>query len=69
MGSDLHVGIDIDFDVEPLVIVLDPETRSGFGVARTEDADVDAEMRVDTAREAESAKDGKAIAASDDIFV
>lgn len=68
-GSDLHVSVGIGFGVEPPVVVLDPGRRGGFGVARTEDADVDAEMRVETAREAEGAKDGKAIAASDDIFV
>jgi len=69
-GSGLHVGVGIGFDVGLRVIVLDPETRSGFGVAWTEDADVDAEMRVDTARGAEGVKDGKAVAASDDdIFV
>ena len=62
-------GVGIGFDVGLRVIVLDPETRSGFGVAWTEDADVDAELKVDTAREAEGAKDGKAIAASDDILV
>ena len=68
-GSGLHVGVGIGFAVGLRVIVLDPETRSGFGVAWTEDADVDASMRVDTARDAEGAKDGKAIAVSDDIFV
>lgn len=72
-GNDLHVGVGIGIgigvNVGLLAIVLDSETRSGFGVVRAEDADVDAEMRVDTAREAEGAKDGKAIAASDDIFV
>lgn len=68
-GNDLHVGVGIDFDVGLLANVLDSETRSGFGVVRAEDADVDAEMRVDTAREAEGAKDEKTIAASDDIFV
>ena len=56
-GSGLHVGVGIGFDV-------------GLRVAWTEDADVDAEMRVDTARGAEGVKDGKAVAASDDdIFV
>jgi len=69
-GSGLHVGVGIGFDVGLRVIVLDPEKRSGFGVAWTEDADVDAEMRVDTARGAEGVKDRKAVAASDDdIFV
>ena len=69
-GSDLHIGVGVGFDVGLRVIVIDLETRSGFGVAWTEDADVDAEMRVDTAREAEGAKDGKAVAVSDDdIFV
>jgi hypothetical protein len=67
-GSGLHVGV-VGSDVGPLVIVLDPETRSGFGVARDEDADVDAEMKVDTTREVEGAKDEKVIEASDDIFV
>ena len=45
--------------------------RSGFGVARAEDAedDVDAEMKVDTVREVEGARDGKDIEVSDDIFV
>jgi len=46
-GSDLHVGVGIGFDVGLLVIILDPETRSGFGVTRTENADIDAETRVD----------------------
>jgi hypothetical protein len=68
-GSCLHVGVGVGSDVGLLVIVLDPETRSGFGVARAEDADVDAEMKVDTAREVEGAKDRKVIEASDDIFV
>jgi len=68
-GNDLHVGVGIGFDVGLLADVLDSETRSGFGVVRVEDVDVDAEMRVDTARVAEGAKVGKVIAASDDIFV
>lgn len=68
-GSGLPVGVGVGSDMGLHVIVFDPETRSGFGVARAEDADVDAEVKVDTAREVEGAKDEKVTEASNDIFV
>ena len=52
-----------------LFLILDPKTRSGFGVARTEDADANAnaKMRVDTARGGGCKRRG-AVAASDEFL-
>jgi len=61
MGSDLHVGVGIGIDAEPVIGLED--ARTGFGVASI---DVDADIKLDIESAAEGANGAKPTT-SDDI--